>query len=166
MKIIKAPEPLPVVRHRGVVPKSIFLAGSIEMGVAEDWQTSLTSILGKPEYEMDCDFVFNPRRDSWDSSWVQSVKNPQFNEQVSWEMTALDIAQVIVMYFDPSTKSPISLLELGMYASSEKMIVCCPDGFWRKGNVEMVCDRFDIPLFNCTPNNLKCLPCIRDMLKS
>jgi hypothetical protein len=164
MKIIKAPEPLPVARRYGVVPKSIFLAGSIEMGVAEDWQTSLTSILGNPDYEMGCDFVFNPRRDSWDSSWVQSIKNPQFNEQVSWEMTALDIAQVIVMYFDPATKSPISLLELGLHASSGKMIVCCPDGFWRKGNVEMVCDRFGIMCFNSRPTVNGCIGYIKNML--
>jgi hypothetical protein len=42
------------------------------------------------------------------------------------------------MYFDPNTKSPISLLELGLFAKSGKMIVCCPNGFWRKGNVDIV----------------------------
>jgi hypothetical protein len=25
--------------------------------------------------------------------------------------------------------------------------VCCPEGFWRRGNVEMVCRRLRIPLF-------------------
>ena len=30
----------------------------------------------------------------------------------------------------------------------DKMImVCCPEGFWRKGNIEMVCDRYKIPLY-------------------
>lgn len=164
MKIIKAPEPLPVARRNGIVPKSIFLAGSIEMGVAEDWQTTLTSILGNPNHELGCEFVFNPRRESWDSSWVQSIKNPQFNEQVSWEMTALDISQVIVMYFDPQTKSPISLLELGLHAASGKMIVCCPDGFWRKGNVEMVCDRFGITCLNTRPSDNACVGYIKYML--
>jgi hypothetical protein len=52
------------------------------------------------------------------------------------------------MYFDPNTKSPISLLELGLFASSKKLIVCCPDGFWRKGNVRIVCELYNIPLFN------------------
>lgn len=63
-------------------------------------------------------------------------------------MDALDAADIIFMYFSPNTKSPISLLELGLYANTKKMLVCCPDGFWRKGNVEVVCERFDIPLFN------------------
>jgi hypothetical protein len=27
---------------------------------------------------------------------------------------------------------------------TEEIIVCCPDGYWRKGNVEVVCRRFGI----------------------
>jgi len=49
---------------------------------------------------------------------------------------------------DPATQSPISLLELGLYANSGKLTVICPDGFYRKGNVEVVCALYDIPLFN------------------
>jgi hypothetical protein len=52
------------------------------------------------------------------------------------------------MYFSPETKSPISLLELGAYGEKGNMIVCCPDGFWRKGNVDIFCTRHDIPMFN------------------
>ncbi len=48
------------------------------------------------------------------------------------------------MYFDPNTKSPISLLELGLYAASDKLTVCCPEGFWRKGNVDIVCERYGV----------------------
>jgi hypothetical protein len=149
-KIIKAPEPLPLQKRNGVVPKSIFLAGSIEMGKAIDWQKEVTQTV-----KDNLDYIFNPRRDDWDSSWVQSIENLQFNTQVSWEMTALDLAQTIFMYFAPETKSPISLLELGLYANSGKMIVCCPLEFWRRGNVEMVCDRYAIPLFTNMDDALK-----------
>ena len=48
------------------------------------------------------------------------------------------------MYFDPETKSPITLLELGLYARSGKLVVCCPHGFWRRGNVDIVCDRYGV----------------------
>ena len=123
--------------------KSVFLAGSIEMGVAEDWQT----IMGKWFLTFGWN-VFNPRRTDWDSSWIQSYENPQFNQQVSWELNALEKSDIILMYLDPNTKSPISLLELGLHATSKKLYVVCPDGFWRKGNVEMVCSVYDIPLFN------------------
>ena len=51
------------------------------------------------------------------------------------------------MYFDPETKSPISLLELGLFANSGKIHVICPEGFWRKGNVDIVCDEYNIPMY-------------------
>ena len=130
--IIKAPNPL----QAGF---SVFLAGSIEMGQAENWQTKVEASLA------DCEVViFNPRRDDWDSSWKQSIDDPQFREQVEWELDALERADVIVMYFDPGSKSPISLLELGLFARSGKMVVCCPQGFWRKGNVDIVCAKYGI----------------------
>jgi len=122
---------------------SVFLAGSIEMGIAQDWQ-SLT------EGELK-DFpitIYNPRRDSWDSSWEQRESNPSFKYQVNWELDKLDEADLIFLYLDPKTKSPVSLLELGIHSRDKKLIVCCPDGFWRKGNVEIVCQRMSIPLFN------------------
>lgn len=121
------------------LPKKIFLAGSIEMGKAENWQEKIVNTFNKSY------LFFNPRRDDWDSSWEQKIENVQFNEQVTWELNALDSSDIIVMYFDPNTKSPISLLELGLYAASGKLIVCCPEGFWRKGNVDIVCQRYKVP---------------------
>ncbi len=59
----------------------------------------------------------------------------------------LEAADIVVMYLAPGTKSPISLLELGLCAHSGKLKVCCPEGFWRRGNVEIVCMRHRIPLF-------------------
>jgi hypothetical protein len=123
---------------------TVFLAGSIEMGAAEDWQSVI------PELFKDRDTLtfLNPRRDDWDASWEQKESNPQFSKQVNWEMNMLDLCDIIFMYFSPETKSPISLLELGLYANSKKMIVCCPDEFWRKGNIDIVCSRYNIPVYN------------------
>jgi len=138
---IKAPQPYDNIDH--VMPR-IFLAGSIEMGVADNWQTRVATDMAK--YDV---VLLNPRRDDWDSSWRQSIDDPQFNEQVTWELDGLDNSDIVIFYFDPATKSPITLMELGLVAHSfGHIIVCCPDGFWRKGNVEMVCDRYHIPLVN------------------
>jgi len=122
---------------------SIFLGGSIEMGTAENWQTRLKNELA--EYDV---VLLNPRRDEWDSSWVQSIHNPVFKEQVTWELDAMDCADLVVFYFDPNTKSPITLMELGLCAGTRPIIVCCQDGFWRKGNVEIICERYCILLCN------------------
>ena len=132
------------ISTRDINVKSVFLAGSIEMGVAEDWQSIM------------CDYihnnlglnVFNPRRKDWNSDWKQTYENAQFSQQVNWELNALEKCDYIIMYFDPNTKSPISLLELGLFAKSGKLLVVCPDGFWRKGNVDIVCDRYNIRMFN------------------
>lgn len=123
---------------------SIFLAGSIEMGKAEDWQKVLTSKLETLGKDLT---VFNPRRDDWDSSWTQEQSNPQFNQQVNWELNRLDECTIIFMYFSPETQSPISLLELGRYSGAKEMIVCCPRNFWRSGNVEILCTRNNTPMF-------------------
>ena len=129
---VKAPE-VPVMS--GILRKSIFLAGSIEMGTAENWQERLVRELS----DMNHLVIYNPRRDDWDSSWEQTIDNEQFNEQVVWELKHLEKATVIPIYFSPGTKSPITLLELGLFARTGKAVVCCPEGFWRKGNVDIVC---------------------------
>lgn len=56
------------------------------------------------------------------------------------------IADVIVFNFVAGQQCPVTLLEMGLYAGSGKAVVCCPVGFWKRGNVQMVCERFRIPL--------------------
>jgi hypothetical protein len=123
-------------------PFTVFLAGSIEMGTAENWQQKIVE-----ELRFYPIIILNPRRDDWDSSWVQSIKNPKFKEQVMWEIHGQSSSDLILMYFSPNTKSPITLLELGLSANRSELMVCCPEGFWRKGNIEVVCDYFSIPLY-------------------
>jgi hypothetical protein len=136
MKEIKSPHNLISVGT------TIFLAGSIEMGVAEDWQSKVTDEVRKFECT-----IFNPRREEWDSSWKQEQGQDQFNEQVNWELENLEKSDIVFLYLAPGTKSPISLLELGLHATGGKMIVVCPEGFWRKGNVDIVCTRHQIPSY-------------------
>lgn len=120
---------------------SVFLAGSIEMGAAEEWQAKVVAALKEKDV-----LILNPRRTQWDASWKQSIDNPPFREQVEWELNALDAADIIIVYYCPDTKAPITLLELGMHmrATPEKLVVCCPEGFWRKGNVDIVCARYGV----------------------
>ena len=102
---------------------------------------------GPPARVADLDVVIlTPRRDEWDATWRQSLDDPQFRAQVEWELDGLERARVIAVWFVPESRAPISLLELGLTARSGKVVVGCPDGFWRKGNVEVVCKRFGIPL--------------------
>jgi hypothetical protein len=122
---------------------TVFLGGSIEMGKADHWQKRIVA-----EFANEQVVFLNPRRDDWDWTWEQSIHNPKFLEQVTWEMNAQEYSDIIIYYFDPNAKSPITLLELGLHAKTGKVLVCCPEGFWRKGNVEIVCEKYAIPLYD------------------
>jgi len=135
MKVIYAPQP--------IFPQgfSVFLAGSIEQDTAIHWQDEVITKL----HDVDLT-ILNPRRKDWDSSWGNTLEDYRFVQQVQWEIDAMDAANLIIFYFDPNTKSPITLLELGLHATDmdKAIIVCCEDGFWRKGNVDMVCRHYSI----------------------
>ncbi|WP_273445046.1 nucleoside 2-deoxyribosyltransferase domain-containing protein [Neolewinella agarilytica] len=140
MTVIKPPNSIALNHRRSEL---VFLAGSIEMGVAENWQQTVEAFFSdKTTYTL-----LNPRRDEWDASWEQSFVSPQFYQQVNWELNGLERADHIILFLAPETKSPISLLELGLHANSGKLLVCCPPGFWRRGNVEIVAERYGIPLY-------------------
>jgi hypothetical protein len=142
MKMIKAPKEF--YEELSTVDLTIFLGGSIEMGAAEQWQERVAKRLESHNV-----LLLNPRRDDWDSTWVQDpTPGTQFHEQVMWELDAQQSAMLLVYYFDANTKSPITLLELGLHADQGifSTIVCCPKEFYRYGNVAMVCDLWDIPL--------------------
>lgn len=136
-RVLKPPAPLTI----GEGERSVFLAGSIEMGRAEHWQAAVERALADLPVA-----ILNPRRDEWDASWEQSIGNPQFREQVEWELEGMERASVVAMYFAPATQAPVTLLELGLLARSGRLVVCCPPGFWRRGNVEVVCARYGVPL--------------------
>jgi len=122
---------------------TVFLAGSIDNGMAEDWQSQLIAMFQEE------DIVFlNPRRDDWNPDLKPTIDTPEFKAQVLWEIEGLEKADVIAMYFSPSSQAPITLLELGLFASSGRIILCCPEGYWRKGNVDVVAEKFQIEQVN------------------
>lgn len=126
------------------VKKSVFLAGAIDMGRAIHWQAEVVEKLKAANLNID---VFNPRRDDWDESWKQTIHNAQFKEQVEWELEHLT-KSVVFFFFPKDSQSPISLLELGLVVGGNKrVVVCCENGFYRRGNIEVLCNLYGIPLY-------------------
>lgn len=125
---------------------SIFLAGSIDMGLAENWRLRFSQKLDR-KYN-----VFNPRRSDWDPTWSNDYENPQFYQQVNWELNALESSDIILFNFLPESKSPITLMELGAFGINESRVqipvVLCPKGYEKKGNVDIFCDRYNITLYD------------------
>lgn len=136
----------------------IFLAGSIEMGAAIDWQKEAIDCIKTHNASYQKVLIFNPRRENWDSTWKQDIDFQPFRNQVEWELAAIQQSDCVIFYFDPNTKSPITLMELGLVAGLEKSVaVVCPEGFWRKGNVDILCATFGIPIFKDLKNAIDCL---------
>jgi hypothetical protein len=142
--VYKAPAPTPASPN-----VKVFLAGSIDMGNAEEWQSIITDRL----MDLDID-IYNPRRTDWDATWPQDPNFPPFREQVEWELERLDAANVIVFWFDPKGKAPVTMAELGLQAATSyfnvlplRIVVWCPKEFWRSGNVSLICERYKIPIY-------------------
>lgn len=141
VKQFKAPE-FPNCNNSSVT--RVFLAGTIDMGNSEDWQKKVVDFLDKSDKKF---YVFNPRRDEFDSKSEQKFSDPVFYQQVNWELTCLDNADIILMCLLSTSKSPISLLELGLYAKSRKLLLYCEEEFYRKANLEVVCTKYNIPMY-------------------
>ncbi len=148
MTVYYPPEDAPALQpedNRECPPLSIFLAGSIEMGNCDDWQQQVIEAIDVPEID-----IYNPRRRDWDASWKQDISDGNFATQVRWELDHLDSADVQAFYFDPATMAPITLMELGICAARQtsQVVVACPPGYWRRGNVQIVCAVYGITLLD------------------
>ena len=127
----------------GVFPLNLFLAGTIDNGDSLEWGKELIGELNS------CDtvhpiMIYNPRRDEWNAN----ASKDEMDKQIKWELHHLERADLIVMNILPNSKSPISLMELGLFARDKKMIVFCQESFYRYDNVRVVCQMYGIPLFN------------------
>ncbi|KAI0894678.1 hypothetical protein F4806DRAFT_114251 [Annulohypoxylon nitens] len=124
--------------YRGIM--SVFLAGITTKTDERDWREVLSeSLLDLPLT------VINPYRPDWDSSWREDITCGPFKEQVEWELEKQDSADIIVFYFHPATEAPISLLELGLCTRTpRKAIVVCPEGYKKRGNVQIVCQKYGL----------------------
>ena len=148
MSVITSPARFPLRPEH----PTIFLAGSIENGQAEDWQAKFIANVEKDlETAVELRIAtadevkvlfLNPRRANWDPELSIEL----LEEQITWELDAIDTAHAVFMYLQPGTMSPISLLELGLLAHQKKLVVCCPDEFWRSTNVNVTCRRYKVPV--------------------
>ena len=119
--------------------KSIFLAGTIDNGDSLNWQDNV--IIELINLGVSCN-IYNPRREHWNSN----PSKEEMENQIKWEQDYLDKADIIVMVLLDDSKSPISLLELGLYAKSCKLVVFCTPNFYRWDNIRLTCEKYNIEL--------------------
>ena len=113
--------------------RKVFLAGTIDMGRSADWQAALVARF----------------RDSIGGRWLFFG---------AWELAHLGAADLIVMSRRGDSRSPISLLEMGLYARSGKLFVACSPDYYRYDNVRITCRRYGVPLYDSLTALLDDLP--------
>lgn len=103
----------------------IFLAGSINMGLARDWQSEVIKYIKEIWTDFDVT-VYNPRR-------TEDFTPEMEEEQVAWEACMLQNADYILVHLAAEGGvSPMSLLELGLYMRDKKLYLSMEDGYPRK----------------------------------
>ncbi len=115
---------------------SVFLAGAIDMGSAVNWQSYVINELS----DIDNLVIVNPRRPNFTPDTL--------DEQIHWELNALEQVDRIMMWFPKNAKAPISFFEAGLYLQSEKLFVGAEDEFYRRRNLEITCARYGVILWD------------------
>jgi hypothetical protein len=129
----------------------IFLAGSIDNGQAVNWQTEYATHLKKEGEDNSLPiYVLNPRREDWNPNIDPSQPTNYLTEQIDWELRAMESSDIIIFFFAKDSKSPISMLELGLNLSKnkEKLIVICEPGFYRRTNIVETCDHYGVKVYS------------------
>jgi len=142
--IVTAPDSYLKPEH--IDKMAIFLAGSIDNGIAPDWQKKVLEALGEHNI-----MLMNPRR----KDWSQNAGPEEVQKQVKWELEALEYADLILMYIAKGSKAPISLLELGLHAKEERLVLAVDPAYYRRVNVEVVCGKYNIPLYETLEELIK-----------
>ena len=116
--------------------RSIFLAGSMDHKQEGSWRDEISAEFGTYP-------IFDPTNTKHDQLNPEEMKR-----HIDWELDALQLSDMILLNFLPNALSPISLVELGLYVNSKKLIVICPKEFYKSSYVHTLCEKYNTPIFN------------------
>lgn len=110
---------------------TIFLAGSIDGGLARPWQKQAIKHIDSVWNDVDI-MILNPRRD------VDHYDEQMETEQHAWGISMLEMCDYILMHLcGGGGPSPISLLELGLYMKSDKLFLSIDQDYPKKYAVQV-----------------------------
>jgi hypothetical protein len=88
--------------------------------------------------------ILNPQRLNWSLEWKEDPSFKPCAEQAKWELDGLEAADVIAIYFAPRMPQAKTLMELGLWARSSKCVVGCSEGYPKKADVRVLCEKYGI----------------------
>ena len=125
-----------------VTCRKVFLSGTIDNGDSANWQDEVVNYMKNFNAVGEDLCIYNPRRKHWGE-----LEKRDMNHQITWELNHQEECDLNVMVLLENSKSPISFMELGLFARTGKLIVLCSEKFYRYDNVEVVCKRYGVPLY-------------------
>jgi len=115
---------------------SLFLAGSMDIKGQTNWRERATEQF-QAYYH-----IFDPTHTNH-----SNLNDTEMSKHIKWEWEALNRSDLILLNFTAQAKSPMSLLELGMYISSGKIVVVCPKEFYQAHYINTLCTEHKVPIF-------------------
>ena len=125
-----------ILSNLSVTKPTVFLAGSIDLELEGNWRNEIVEEL-KDDYHF-----FDPTRKEHNQ-----MGNFEMQDHIKWELDALNMSNKILLNFLPDSKSPVSLIELGLYMMSSKLIVVCPKSFYKRRYIKTLCQKYNTELF-------------------
>lgn len=112
---------------------SVFLSGGITG--CGDWQRDIIEELGSLHdsgmFDLSSLVIFNPRRDEFDM-----LDRDMAIEQIKWEHRRLEMCDIFSCFFvDSESVQPITLYELGKYATNKNSVISIVSGYKRTHDV-------------------------------
>ncbi len=127
--VIIAPNPFDTSGYK------VYLAGAIDMGDAVNWQKQVIKALANNTGLV----LLNPRRAKFTKETI--------DQQINWELHAMESADAILMWFPKEAEAPISFLETGLYLQSGKLVLGAEKGFFRRRNLELTTEFYKVKLW-------------------
>jgi len=119
----------PLENYQGIEPSTLFLAGGIDR--APNWQQEAITFLNQNTSDFDL-AVFNPRR----SIPFSKKDYEDRQEQVIWEFKHLRDANIILFWFPENAPCTTSLLELGYWLNSSKVVIGINPGHYKEKSIK------------------------------
>ncbi len=117
--------------------KLVFLAGSMCIDKEDNWRKNVIK-----NYANDFDFI-DPTNENHNL-----LNDSLMKKHINWELEGLELSDIIFMNLLPESKSPISMVELGLYARSNKLIICCPENFYQYRYINALAKKYNVTLFS------------------
>lgn len=151
--ILEAPNRLDITEEERNKYATVFLGGTIDNGDSPNWQQELTDFYKDKDNGL---ILANPRRGDWDKDATEET----LREQIKWELDMMESADLIIFNILPSSKSPITLMEIGLHVRRTdcRVVVFCAKDYYRYMNVKEVCDRYKVELVESNEQGYMTIP--------